>query len=221
MTFALVLLWAATAQTEGPAATPPPAVVVLQCPPQSCDDSKLKEELEDARRQLAGARDAAGMPDHAVAALLVSDRPDLASLKRAVIRRADQGTRKATIAVYVSPRPEETMVAILMTLKNSREDPAWEPREAWVKVEPPPYRWEDFGKPVRWGPNIPAAVRSNPQRIAPGQSAQIALVFDRADVGLDKGPVVVELLRSGQWEFAFELQPSDVQVCMSKDGDAQ
>ena len=46
--------------------------------------------------------------------------------------------------------------------------------------------------------------------ILPGQTAQIALVFDRTDIDLDGGPVTVELFREGKWAFEFELRPDDI-----------
>jgi hypothetical protein len=37
------------------------------------------------------------------------------------------------------------------------------------------------------------------------------VVFDTTDIGLDDGPVTIELLRDGKVGFEFELKPSDVQ----------
>lgn len=93
-------------------------------------------------------------------------------------------------------------------MQRSRDELAWEPTEARVKVEAQPT--QRMGEPVRWGAAIPAAVRSVPARFVPGQSGRIAVVFDKNDVGLDTGPVVVEILREGRWEFEFTLQPADL-----------
>jgi hypothetical protein len=102
------------------------------------------------------------------------------------------------------------MTAVVLTLKNLREDPAWEPSEAQVKIEPAVLHESARPMPVRWHSPVPVAVRSRPARILPGQTAQIALVFDRTDIDLDGGPVTVELFREGKWAFEFELRPDDI-----------
>jgi hypothetical protein len=90
--------------------------------------------------------------------------------------------------------------------------------EAQVKIDPPSPSVGDFGRPVRRLPAVPVAVRSNPRRIAPGQSARIALVFDKTDIDLDHGPVTVELFREGKWEFELALLPSDVEPPSKSEG---
>ena len=221
MTYALLLLWTATAQTADRSTAAPataPAIVV-QCA-SSGDDRTLRAQLDEVRAQLTTAKEESRMPDHAVATLLVSDHPELTSLWRTNKRHADRGIHKATIDVFVSPRPDETMVAVVVNLKNPRDEKTWEPKEAWIKTPFAPKTMAAFDLPVRWLPPTPAAVRSVPQRILPGQSARIAVVFDRTDVDLAGGPVVIELLRDGEWEFEVELKSSDL-LAMSKGGSAQ
>jgi len=57
-----------------------------------------------------------------------------AALVRVHTRRADRGVRKAKIEIYLSPRDGETMVAVVLDLKNPRNERPWEPREAQVKI---------------------------------------------------------------------------------------
>jgi len=179
----------------------PPAVRRTEA---SADPDEVTSSL---RSRLVKAMDESNMPDHAVAALLVSDRADLTSFVRSTSRRADSGVRKAAIEVFVSPDEDEPMVAVVMNMKNPRDAASWEPTEARVKAQRAPAA---MGEPVLSGRPVPAAVRSIPARIVPGQSARIAVVFQRNDVGLDTEPVDIEILREGKWEFELTLQPSDL-----------
>jgi hypothetical protein len=213
MTYAILLLWTATAQTADPplAAAVAPTVVV-HCPP-SDDERALKTQLNEARARLAKAKEESNMPDHAVAALLVSDHPELAALEM-VNRRHAAGSgrgriRHVSVEVYVSPHIDETMTAVVVTLRNPREASTWEPKEARIRPQ------------FRQDPVVPVALRSVPQRIAPGQTARIALVFDRLDVDLDKSPVMLALLRDGKWEMELELRPADFRVASAKSGDSR
>jgi len=212
----LVVAHNATVQTAAPGIIEPaaqsaplaPIALVAATHRGEKDWRALEAQLEALRDQLTKVKDEAKMPDHAVAALMVSDHPELASLIRLGRRRADHGGRKATIEIFDSDAQGESMVAVVLTIKNPRDAVAWEPTEARVKVESQPTR--RLGEFVRWGATIPAAVRSVPVRIIPGQVGRIVVVFDKNDVGLVTCPVVVELLREGKWEFEFTLQPSDL-----------
>lgn len=195
---ALALATAAGAQERPSRAAPSPTSEVIQCPSVNSVSAADARAIETAREQLAKAREEAGMPDHAIAALLVSDRPELAALFRTSSRSEKRGPIRADMDVFLSMYESETMVAVVLRVKNPRARETWEPREAWVKTGPPQRE------------RVPAAVRSNPQRIAPGETARIAIVFDKADVGLDAKPVTIELLRGATWEVAFDLAPEDV-----------
>ncbi len=227
-----LILWMTTAQAnaqaEKPVATPPaapattPATGVVQCAPSDCERAlraqldEARSQLDQTRSQLDGARselaeakeqvaklkEEAGMPDHAVAALLVSDRPDLAPLKR-VMRRPVSGAgmrriRAVQAEVYVSPDRHVTMAAVVLTTRNPREAPTWEPTEGLLMTSS---FWRD--------PPVPVAVRSSPERIRPGETARIAVVFDLRDVRLDDAYATVALFRDGKWEMESELQISD------------
>jgi len=213
---ALFACWAASALaqvSDSPdAGTAPAPTVVVQCPP-SDDERALKAQLNEARGRLAKAKEESGMPDHAVAALLASDRPDLAALvvfKRRHILGSGKGrVRVVEAEVYMSPHPDETMTAVVVTLRNPREAPTWEPKEASIRAH--------FGG----NPPVPVALHSVPQRILPGQTARIALVFDRLDVKLEESPATLALLRDGKWEMEIELHPSDVQVASAQPGDGR
>jgi len=224
MPYALsLILWMATAQTAAaPAAVPTatPATMVVQSTP-SDSERALRAQLDEARRtlaeaneQLAKLKEAASMPDHAVAVLLVSDHPDLAQLQR-VTWRSTAGAgqwriRDAELEVYVSPDGDETMTAVVLTLRNPREMPTWEPKEAFISA--PSY--------LR-GPPVPVAVRSSPERILPGQKARVALVFDRLDVDLDEPYTNLALFRDGKWEMEIELHPSDFLAASATSGGKQ
>jgi predicted Ser/Thr protein kinase len=220
----LLVVQNATVQTAAPRTSEPAAPATASMPaPMSvhssgADGRAQNAQLEAMRDRLARLEEQAAMPDHAVAALLMSDRPGLTSLVRVGNRPADRGVRHAQIDVYVSSREDETMVAVVVSLKNPRDAATWEPTEAVVKIEPPAMRRD--GEPAQWGRPIPAAVRSVPQRILPGQSARIAVVFDKTDVALARGPVTVELQRDGKGEFEFALTPADL-LAMSTGGDSQ
>jgi len=229
MTYALsLILWMATAQTAGQPATVPatqpapaatPAAMIVQCTP-SDSERALRAQLDEARGQLDGAKEQlaklkeeASMPDHAVAALLVSDHPDLALLER-FSRRHTVGAgmgrlREVDAEVYLSPHTDETMTAVVLTLRNPREAPAWEPKEAIIRT-PSSYR----------DPPVPVALRSSPERIRPGETARIALVFDRLDLRLDDYASLA-LFRDGKWEMEIELRPSDFQVASANSGGGQ
>jgi hypothetical protein len=239
-----LILWMAIAQTAGqpatqsaptaalaaaPAAAPTaaPAAVVVQCPPGDAERAlqdqldevrgRLDEALRDAaeaKEQLAKLKEEAGMPDHAVAALLVSENPELAPLRR-VIRKVVAGAgmrriRDVQADVYVSDDPHVTMAAVVLTTRNPREAPTWEPTEGLLRT---PSYWQD--------PPVPVAVHSSPERIRPGETARIALVFDRLDVNLDESYATLALLRDGKWEMEIELEPSDFQVASATSGGAQ
>lgn len=212
---ALLASWAAGAlaqdsDTSSTIAAPAPTVIV-QCPQPDGDEKTLRAQLNEARRRLAKAKEESDMPEHAVAALLVSDHPELAALQvftRRHIVAAGQGRlRDVKVVVYVSPRPDETMTAVVVTLRNPREAPTWEPKEARITAQ------------FRRDRTVPVALRSVPQRIPPGQTARIALVFDRLDVNLDESPATLALLRHGKWEMEIVLHPSDVEVASAKSGD--
>jgi hypothetical protein len=102
------------------------------------------------------------------------------------------------------------MAAVVLTLRNPREMPTWEPKDAFISA--PAYLG---GLPV------PVAVRSSPERILPGQTARVALVFDLLDVNLDEPYSNLTLFRDGKWEMQFELHPSDFQVASAKSGGNQ
>ena len=230
MTYALsLILWMATAQTAGePAAAPAappastPAAAVVQCPPSEAE-RMLRAQLDEARGQLKAARrevaderkrsarlkEQSSMPDHAVAALLVSDHPDLAPLKRMGSRStsaAGQGRiRYGQLEIYASPHTDETMTAVVLTVRNPREAPTWEPKEAIMRT-PSFYRDQP----------VPVALRSSPERIRPGETARIALVFDRLDLRPDDYASLA-LYRDGKWEMEIELGPSDLQVASGGD----
>jgi hypothetical protein len=225
------------------AATPPAALatVVVQCPPTDCERalrtqldearSQLKEargqldqtrgQLDQARRKAAEAKEqvakleeAAGMPDHAVAALLLSDRPALAPLRSIGLRPAAPAGRGRVpcvqAEVYLSPHPHETMAAVVLTTRNPREAPTWEPKEAFITA--PAYSGH---------PSVPVALRSSPERIRPGETAQIALVFDLADVEWYEDYITLALFRDGKWEMDTEFKTSDFQVASGRSGGDQ
>jgi len=202
----------ATVQTTDPGATAQqPATLIVQCPaPPIGEDRELRAQLDAARSQLAKAKDEASMPEHLVAALLVSERPELASLVRTITRHVGRGIHTAMIDVYGSPRPGDPIVAVVLTLKNPRGNPAWKPAEGQVTIQPAVLHESLRPVPARWHPPLPVAVRSRPARILPGQTAQIALVLDRTDFNLDGRPVMVQLFREGKWVFEFELTPDDL-----------
>jgi hypothetical protein len=217
MTYALsLLLWMATAQTAAQPA-PVPAAAGVQCPP-SDGERALRAQLDEARRRLTEAeeqvaklKDEASMPDHAVAALLVSDHPDLAPLERFSWRNiAGAGRwriRRGELDVYVSRHTDETMTAVVLTLRNPPEAPTWEPKEASIT-----------GSPFPGDPPVPVAVQSSPERIRPGQTARIALVFDRLDVDFSRSYATLALLRDGDLEMYLELRPSDFEVASATSG---
>jgi len=101
------------------------------------------------------------------------------------------------------------MVAVLVDLKNPRDEMLWVPMEAQVKTPFGPATMATFNLPVRWLPPTPATLRSAPQRILPGQSARIVVVFDTADIERAGGPLTIVLLRDGKPDFEFVLQPSE------------
>jgi len=105
------------------------------------------------------------MPDHAVAALLLSDRPELTSLVRVATRAANRGIRRAQLDVYLTPHQGETMVAVVVDLKNPRDEETWEPREAQVKTAPPLHP-ATVRKAVRW-------LSDDPSRRALSSSADL------------------------------------------------
>jgi hypothetical protein len=189
--------------------------VVVQCPPGDAERElraqldEARGQLDEARGQLKGARreaadakgrlaklkEEASMPENAVAALLVSDHPEMARLQL-VQRRAATGAgqwriRHAQLDVYVSDHPDATMAAVVLTMRNPREMPTWEPREAFLSA--PSYFPRD--------PPVPVAVRSSPERIRPGEKARVVLVFDLLDVDLDRPYSSLALFRNGKWEM--------------------
>jgi hypothetical protein len=212
MTYALsLILWMATAQT----ATQPSRVSIRH---PSNEERALRAQLDEARSQLDTAREQlakleaeSGMPDNAVAALLLSDRPDLAPLQRKGSRHVSSERRQARIDVYSSVDGDQTMVAVVVNLKNPRGQKPWEPTEAWVSAPFGPRTFAGFGLRAPWYPPVPVAVRSSPQRILPGQPARIVVVFDKADFEVADGPFKIGLQRDGKAEFEFELLPSDLQ----------
>ena len=111
MTYALsLILWMATAQTADRPATAPTTVVVQSVP--SDTERTLRAQLEEAlarldeaRDQLAKVRAESGMADNAVAALLLSDRPDLASLRRFSGRYVPNGVRVSRARRIRVPAP--------------------------------------------------------------------------------------------------------------------
>jgi hypothetical protein len=229
MTYALsVILWMTIAQADA-------GTEVVQSPPSDAERA-LRAQLEEARAQLdeahgqlgetrrklaeakaqaAKLKEESSMPDHATAALLVSDRADLAWL-RWIGRRHVTGTgrwqiRRVQVDVYGSPHAGETMTAVMLTVRNPREAPTWEPKEAFFR--PPFYRREE--------PPVPVAVRSSPERIRPGETARIVVVFDRVDVDFSPSYATLALLRDGEPEMSIELVPSDFQVASAISGDGQ
>ena len=225
MTHALsLILLMATAQTAGQPAPVPttapvavPAPVIVQYVP-SDNERALRAQLDEARDQLARMKEESGLPDNAVAALLVSGRPELASLRPLGSRYADSVTRHVRIEVYGSTRKDETMVAVVVNLKNPRDEKAWEPTEAWVRVPFGPRTFAAFGLPAPWYPPKSVAVRSAPTRILPGQSARIVVVFDKTDLESADGPIRIGLQRDGKPEFEFVLLPSDFQPSSQSEG---
>lgn len=213
MTYALSLfLWMATAQT----ADKPAPAVVQHIPSER--ERALRAQLDEARAQLDEARDRlakveaeSGLADNAVAALLLSDHPELAALRPVNSRYVHSDYRRAWIDVFASTGGEKTMVAVVVKLKNPRDQATWQPTEAWVSVPSGPTTFIAAGHFPPWFPPKPVAVRSAPQHVVPGQSARIVVVFDKTDLEFAYGPVRVGLQRDGKTEFQFELWPSEVQ----------
>ncbi len=73
----------------------------------------------------------------------------------------------------------------------------------------------------RGGPAVPVAVRSSPERIRPGETARIALVFNLADVEWYDDYIHLALFRNGKWEMEAELRSSEFQVTSAKSGGNQ
>lgn len=206
MTYALSLIvWMATAQTAGHSGTVPaaqPAAVVV---PYVVSDNErtLRAQLEETRAQLAKQKAESGLADNALAALLLSDHPELATLRRWTLRYTRNGTRAAEIGVYASKNRLDTLVAVIVTMRNPRDQKTWEPTKAWVS---PPSGLRSLVWRLR---PLPAAVRSAPQVILPGQSGRIVVVFDKADFDFMDGPFKVQIERDDQSAFEFVLKPSD------------
>jgi len=226
-----LILWMTTAQTAGHPATQPapaaaptpapvavPATVVVQSVPND-SELALRAQLEEVRARLDEARDQiaklkaeSGLADNAIAALLLSDHPELATLRRWTLRYVRNGTRAAEIGVYASKDRGDTMVAVIVALRNPRDQKTWEPTKAWVST---PFGLKSLALRLR---PVPAAVRSAPQRILPGQSARIAVVFDKADFDFIDGPFKVRIERDDQSAFEFVLEPSDFPSTSATEG---
>ncbi len=84
----------------------------------------------------------------------------------------------------------------------------WEPKEAFIRT---PSYWRD--------PPVPVAVRSSPERIRPGETARIAVVFDLQDLRLDEPYATLTLLRDGKLEMESELQIAYFQGAAISGGD--
>jgi hypothetical protein len=218
MTYALsLILWATITQTSTQPAPMPtdapvavPATVVVQYAPGDTERA-LRTQIDEARDQLAKVKEESGRADNALAALLLSDHPETVGLPRRGLRHVRYGPREIQIDVYGSMRKDEPMVAVIVNLKNPRGEKTWEPTEAWVMAPYNPNTFARHGLPIPWYPPMPAAVRSAPQRILPGQSARIAVVFDKTDLESADEPVRIGLQRDGELELEFELALSDVQ----------
>ena len=150
MTYALSLIfWMATAQTAGQPVVVPAAVPATASAQHVPSDSEraLRAQLDEARDQLAKMKEESGMPDNAVAVLLLSDRPQLAPLRLLGSRHVQYGPREVQIDVYGSKRKGETMVAVVVNLENPRGQKTWEPAEAWVRAPFGPKTFAAFGLP--------------------------------------------------------------------------
>lgn len=224
MTYALsLILWMATAQASAQPTVAPvivPATAIIQCVPSDTERAlraqvdEARGQLEEARAQLDEARERAakleaesGMADNAVAALLLSDRPELASLRLRGSRFIYGGAGKAQIDIYVPARKDVKMVAVVVNLRNRRDEKTWEPTKAWLTGPIGPKLYTQF----HLLPPMPIAVRSAPQRILPGQSARIVVVFDKTDLEATDEPVRIGIQRDDVSELEFELTPPDLQ----------
>lgn len=153
-------------------------------------------------------------PDHSLAALLAARRADLTSYFRVQKRKLQVRGLSAEVQIFLPRAAEDAAkVAVVVELTNPNDAPAWELNEA--QIEPAPDEWAEQGGAIARAMVVkPAAVWAIPRVLPPGQKGRVAVVFDRASVGLDRmdGTArLLEIFRNDRVELAIELSPGDVQ----------